>query len=95
MAPVAYTPPQVAEQLQVKPITVLRWLRAGKLAGSNTPAGWRIRAADIERFLRSYQHRQRQPVPAPPSNLPDLMLAQQVALQTVWDNPDDEVWNDA
>ena len=88
MNQIAYTPPQVAEQLQVKPITVLRWLRAGKLTGSHTPAGWRVQPAEVEQFLAGYRNRPRRP-------LPDLMLAQEVALRAVWDNPDDEVWNDA
>lgn len=88
MPQIAYTPPQVAEQLQVKPITVLRWLRAGKLTGSHTPAGWRVQPAEIAQFLAGYRNRSGKP-------LPDWMPAQEVALRTVWDNPEDEVWNDA
>ncbi|GBD21844.1 hypothetical protein HRbin28_02308 [bacterium HR28] len=44
---------QVAERLQVSPVTVRRWLREGLLAGSRLPgkAGWRISEQDVERFL--------------------------------------------
>lgn len=45
---------QVAELLQVHPVTVQRWLRSGQLSGIRLPAdklGWRVRRSEIERFL--------------------------------------------
>ncbi len=45
---------QVADLLQVHPVTVQRWLRAGQLSGIRLPAdklGWRVRRSELERFL--------------------------------------------
>jgi excisionase family DNA binding protein len=45
---------QVAELLQVHPVTVQRWLRAGQLSGIRLPAdklGWRVRRSELDRFL--------------------------------------------
>jgi len=43
----------VAKRLRVTSQTVQRWLRAHELAGLNLggKAGYRIRAADLERFI--------------------------------------------
>ncbi len=43
---------EVAEQLRVTTPTVWRWLRTGQLPGSRLPGGWRIRASDVEAFVR-------------------------------------------
>ena len=46
---------EVADQLRVSPVTVLRWLRTGQLQGARLPgrrAGWRIRPSDLETFMR-------------------------------------------
>lgn len=45
-----------AERLSVSQETIRRWLKAGKLRGSNTPAGWRIADADVEAFLNRYKN---------------------------------------
>jgi excisionase family DNA binding protein len=47
------TTKQAAERLQVKPITVQRWLQAGTLKGTKLPgrAGWRIPESEIDRLL--------------------------------------------
>jgi len=44
---------EAAERLSVHEQTVRRWLRAGQLVGTsiNRRAGWRIREAEIQRFL--------------------------------------------
>lgn len=45
---------QVAELLQVHPVTVQRWLRAGRLRGIRLPAdklGWRVRRSELDRFI--------------------------------------------
>ena len=49
------TPKEAAALLKVTPETVKRWLRKGELAGSNTPAGWRIAQADIDAWLAKYR----------------------------------------
>jgi excisionase family DNA binding protein len=44
---------QVAERLQIGQVTVLRWLRSGKLAGvkpGGTRIGWRIPVSEVERI---------------------------------------------
>jgi excisionase family DNA binding protein len=45
-------PEEVAEVAQVKPATVMRWLRSGKLRGSKNRGGlWSIRIDDLNAFL--------------------------------------------
>lgn len=49
---------QVAEQLQIGTITVLRWLRSGKLRGvkpGGSRIGWRIPPSEVERLLKDAQ----------------------------------------
>ena len=46
-----YTVQQVAERLQVNPVTVLRWIRQGELPYldlGGRKAGYRVRAEDLE-----------------------------------------------
>lgn len=46
---------QAAERLQVGIVTVQRWLRDKKLAGTRlggTRAGWRIPESEVERLLK-------------------------------------------
>ena len=48
------TVPEVAARLRVSEYTVREWLRDRKLKGyrpGGTKAGWRIREADVDRFL--------------------------------------------
>jgi excisionase family DNA binding protein len=45
---------QAADVLQVKPVTVQRWLAAGKLRGvkpGGTRMGWRVSEAEVRRVL--------------------------------------------
>jgi excisionase family DNA binding protein len=44
---------QVAERLQVNPVTVHRWLRAGRMRGSllSDRMGWRIPESEVRRLL--------------------------------------------
>jgi excisionase family DNA binding protein len=42
---------QAAQYLQVCDMTVLRWIRSGKLPASKTSAGYRIAANDLETYL--------------------------------------------
>jgi excisionase family DNA binding protein len=46
---------QVAERLQIGQVTVLRWLRSGKLEGvrlGGTRIGWRVPVSEVERVER-------------------------------------------
>ena len=44
------TPEDVAARLQVSPLTVRRWLRAGSLRGTKAGRQWRIREDALEQF---------------------------------------------
>jgi excisionase family DNA binding protein len=48
------TTKEVADRLQVKVITVQRWLHSGKLRGTKLPsrAGWRVPVEEVERMER-------------------------------------------
>jgi excisionase family DNA binding protein len=48
------TAKEVADRLQVKVITVQRWLHAGKMNGTKLPgkAGWRVPVTEVERVER-------------------------------------------
>lgn len=52
--PTTLTSQQVAERLQVKVITVQRWLHDGKMRGTKLPgkAGWRVPVEEVERMER-------------------------------------------
>ena len=58
------TPEEVAKVLKVTPETIRKWLRKGELTGADTPAGWRVTPADIERWLAKH----RRPAPHPELN---------------------------
>jgi excisionase family DNA binding protein len=47
------TPAQVAERVQVAPLTVMGWLRKGNLKGVKAGRFWRIRESDLEAFLKA------------------------------------------
>ncbi|MHB8574361.1 MAG: helix-turn-helix domain-containing protein [Dehalococcoidia bacterium] len=53
---------QVAERLQVQPVSVQRWLRAGRMRGTllSDRMGWRVPASEVEQMLASGK-------PAPPA----------------------------
>lgn len=55
------TVPEVAARLKLKPETVRRWLRAGKLKGIvfSDRGGWRVAQSEVQRFL-AQASRQRQ-----------------------------------
>jgi len=45
---------EVAQRLRLSPVTVRRWLRAGKLRGvrlGQTKAGWRVRLSEVQALL--------------------------------------------
>ena len=46
-----WTPPQVAERLQVNERTVTQWLRKGHLRGFKIGKEWRVAQHDLQAFL--------------------------------------------
>ena len=58
MADELLTVPEVAALLKLNEQTVRKWLREGRLPGislGSRQAGWRVRRADIERFLDEHR----------------------------------------
>ena len=54
-----YTVQQVADRLQVNPVTVLRWMRQGELPYldlGGRKAGYRVRAEVLEEWERKHYH---------------------------------------
>ena len=49
---VVYTPAEVVERLKLLPKTVLNYLRMGKLPGFKVGKHWRVKAADLESFMK-------------------------------------------
>ena len=49
-----YTVPEVAGILKIHPVTLLRWIAAGKVAAIKLPGGkeYRITAAELERITQ-------------------------------------------
>ena len=47
------TPEQVAESLQISKITVMTYLRTGKIKGIKVGRLWRIQESDLRDFLKS------------------------------------------
>jgi excisionase family DNA binding protein len=46
-----WTPPQVAERLQINERTVTQWLRKGHLRGFKIGKEWRVAQGDLQAFL--------------------------------------------
>jgi len=49
------TPKEVAFLLQVKPVTIMTYLRRGELKGVKVGRLWRVRGSDLEAFLQEGQ----------------------------------------
>ncbi len=47
------SPDEVAQRLNVKPLTVRRWLKSGNLKGLKLGPLWRVRESNLEAFLKS------------------------------------------
>jgi excisionase family DNA binding protein len=50
------TPEQVAERLQLSPVTILHWLRAGRLPGVKLGKLWRVREAELQHYIEQLDH---------------------------------------
>jgi excisionase family DNA binding protein len=46
------SPDDVAKKLNISPLTVRRWLKAGKMKGVRVGRLWRVRESDLEAFLK-------------------------------------------
>ncbi|MHB0978876.1 MAG: helix-turn-helix domain-containing protein [Thermoleophilia bacterium] len=46
-----YTVNQVAEMLQTAPLTIRRYLKAGKIRGFKVGKDWRITESDLQAFI--------------------------------------------
>ena len=51
------TPEQVAEQLQISRITVMDYLRAGRIKGHKVGRLWRIKVQALDAFLEGQPRR--------------------------------------
>lgn len=74
----------VAARWKISVPTVRRMIARGEVSPVRIGRAVRIEYGEIERFERGRHHADR-----------DLIHAQETGLARVWDNPDDEVWNDA
>jgi excisionase family DNA binding protein len=50
------TPEQVAERLQMSRLTIVHWLRVGKLPSIRLGKLYRVREGDLEATLQAHQH---------------------------------------
>ena len=74
----------VAARWKISVPTVRRMIARGEVSPVRIGRVVRIEYGEIERFERGRRHADR-----------DLIHAQEASLARMWDNPDDEVWNDA
>ncbi len=74
----------VAARWKLSVPTVRRMIARGEVSTVNIGRAVRIERVEIERFEAGRRHVDR-----------DLIRAQESSLAPVWDNAEDEVWNDA
>jgi excisionase family DNA binding protein len=43
---------EVAERMKCTPLTVAKWMKAGKMPGVKGPGGWRVAEDALEKYLR-------------------------------------------
>lgn len=46
-----FTPKEIAETLKVHHLTVLRWIKEGKIRAIKIGRGWRIKDEDLQKFI--------------------------------------------
>lgn len=86
-----YTVSEAASVLKAHPNIIRKLLNDGRLGGFRIGRTWRITGGDLDAYMATQGRVSR----ADRVQWENLMQAQESALQAVWDNPDDEVWNDA
>jgi len=74
----------VATRWKISVPTVRRMIARGEVSSVHIGRAIRFERGEIERFERNRRQADR-----------DLIHAQESSLAQVWDNADDEVWNDA
>lgn len=52
-----YTVDEIAEILKVNPMTVYRWIKAGKLKSYKAGRNFRIKKGDLDKFLEQNRHK--------------------------------------
>ena len=50
---------EVAERLNVSPLTVRKWLRSGRLRGIKVSVLWRVRESDLNAFIKAFNDEKR------------------------------------
>ncbi|MDE2105664.1 MAG: helix-turn-helix domain-containing protein [Patescibacteria group bacterium] len=63
-APEYMTPLEVADLLRVHANSVLNWLREGRIPAVKVGAQWRIRRADLDKWLTDHEQSHEPTVPA-------------------------------
>jgi excisionase family DNA binding protein len=53
-----YSPEEIAEQFNLKPATVRKWIRQGKLKAIKLGRLWRIPEEELQRFIKAGQGEQ-------------------------------------
>jgi excisionase family DNA binding protein len=53
-----YSPEEIGEQFNVKPATVRKWIREGKLKAVKLGRLWRIPEEELQRFIKAGQGEQ-------------------------------------
>ncbi len=56
-SPEVMTPEQAAAYLQINRETLYRYIRGGRIAASKIGRSWRLRKADLDRFLEENRYR--------------------------------------
>lgn len=80
-----------ATVLRTHPNIIRKLLQQGQLGGFRLGRSWRITPVDLETYIAT-QGRVSQ---SERQQWGNLMQAQETALQSVWNNDADEVWNNA
>ena len=86
-----YTVTEAATVLRAHPNIIRKLLHNGRLGGFRIGRAWRIAESDLSAYMATQgrlSHEGRE-------QWNNLVQAQETALQALWDNPYDEVWNDA
>jgi excisionase family DNA binding protein len=48
-------PEQVAERLSVSPLSVKKWLRAGRLKGVKVSGMWRVKESELQELIQEVE----------------------------------------
>ena len=85
-----FTVSEAATVLRAHPNIIRKLLNAGRLGGFRVGRAWRITDSDLNAYMATQGRLSHTDI-----QWQDLMQAQESALQAVWNNADDEIWNNA